>query len=277
MGKPVEENMKLRFLRPTLPRDGFTLIELLVVIAIIALLAAILFPVFGRARENARRNSCQANLKNLALSFIQYTQDYDEHFPIYNNNTTNVGWGKHIQPYLTSMTILQCPSEPTKQNTAGGTTVGFTDYSYNLALGMASSTSSSGRGILIAALTKPTLTVLVSDSMGYFGGTNYAWDSGAVSTGALALKPPAGLAEYKAEPAGSDDGPCWRHLEGQNFAFTDGHVKWYKGQTATKSSTVYSACTLSAAGGSWSPLCGSTPPSTTTPLSGDSPTYNTAP
>src|SRR5580658_2308874 len=63
-------------------RSGFTLIELLVVIAIISLLAAILFPVFARARENSRRASCQSNLKQLALSCIQYSQDYDEELPL---------------------------------------------------------------------------------------------------------------------------------------------------------------------------------------------------
>jgi prepilin-type N-terminal cleavage/methylation domain-containing protein len=61
--------------------SAFTLIELLVVIAIIAMLAAILFPVFGRARENARRSSCQSNLKQIGLGIMQYTQDYDERLP----------------------------------------------------------------------------------------------------------------------------------------------------------------------------------------------------
>src|SRR5690606_6779733 len=62
-------------------KRGFTLIELLVVIAIIAILAAILFPVFARARENARRASCQSNLKQIGLGLMQYTQDYDERLP----------------------------------------------------------------------------------------------------------------------------------------------------------------------------------------------------
>ena len=75
-------------------RKGFTLIELLVVIAIIALLAAILFPVFARARENARRASCQNNLKQMALGFAQYTSDYDGGYP----------WGCDRPDYPNAMT-----------------------------------------------------------------------------------------------------------------------------------------------------------------------------
>src|SRR5438874_7363740 len=67
-------------------QSAFTLIELLVVIAIIAILAAILFPVFGRARENARRSSCQSNLKQLGIAIMQYTQDYDERMPLMEAN-----------------------------------------------------------------------------------------------------------------------------------------------------------------------------------------------
>src|SRR6476619_4947859 len=91
-------------------KKAFTLIELLVVIAIIAILAAILFPVFGRARENARRSSCQSNLKQLGLSIEQYKQDYDTRYPGFGQ-TGNNGWGENVQPYLKSIQILQCPSE----------------------------------------------------------------------------------------------------------------------------------------------------------------------
>jgi prepilin-type N-terminal cleavage/methylation domain-containing protein/prepilin-type processing-associated H-X9-DG protein len=98
---------------------GFTLIELLVVIAIIAILASILFPVFGRARENARRSSCQSNLKQIGLGMLQYSQDYDE---LLVNGWYGAGpsesekpkvkykWMDAILPYLKSNQIFTCPS-----------------------------------------------------------------------------------------------------------------------------------------------------------------------
>lgn len=120
---------------PTRVRKGFTLIELLVVIAIIAILAAILFPVFARARENARRSSCSSNLKQIGLATMQYNQDYDESmYPHRFNNTPNpllstnggsysttqidggaagkIFWISLLQPYTKSLQVFQCPSNP---------------------------------------------------------------------------------------------------------------------------------------------------------------------
>ena len=98
-------------------KKAFTLIELLVVIAIIAILAAILFPVFARARENARRSSCQSNLKQIGLGIEQYKQDYDGTYPMayfYRNGASSSGgynhWSGSIQPYMKSLQIFVCPS-----------------------------------------------------------------------------------------------------------------------------------------------------------------------
>src|SRR3954469_24153437 len=94
------------------PNRGFTLIELLVVIAIIALLAAILFPVFGRARENARRSNCLSNLKQVGLGVMQYVQDHDEIYPLVGQGLTvnaftpgTKGWASSIQRYLKNRQI----------------------------------------------------------------------------------------------------------------------------------------------------------------------------
>ncbi len=95
---------------------AFTLIELLVVIAIVAILAAILFPVFARARENARRTSCLSNLKQLGLGTIQYAQDFDEKFPTIRNLVTGqsgfYSWDAAIMPYVKSEQVFMCPSVP---------------------------------------------------------------------------------------------------------------------------------------------------------------------
>ncbi len=100
---------------------AFTLIELLVVIAIIAILAAILFPVFARARENARRASCQSNLKQIGLSFIQYSQDYDGKLPFdrWFNSPAYLNWGQALQPYTKSIQLFACPSNPINNQEMG--------------------------------------------------------------------------------------------------------------------------------------------------------------
>ncbi len=230
---------------------GFTLIELLVVIAI---LAAILFPVFARARENARRASCQSNLKQTGLGILQYQQDYDEKFPLLRNNGAAGGGGGNgyggvfvaIQPYLKSTQILQCPSEPTApQDCATSPTAGCSDYAYNLGMGY-DVAANVNRGLAISALTQTVLTAMMCDGQGRYGDE---WSAGCgIDAGVTCT---AGIATFPSPVP-------QRHLETQNYLFADGHVKAYKGQTDTQSAVVYNTATPGSA-------------------SGTNPTFNTAP
>ncbi len=190
---------------------GFTLIELLVVIAIIALLAAILFPVFARARENARKSSCQNNLKQIGLGILQYTQDYDETFPL-TGNAANLCGFEAIQPYIKSSQAMQCPSESTGPTT-NPLAVGYSDYFYNRDLGV------TGAPTKQSALLKTTLTILAGDSLAGASANRTGGCTLDTTTGTGTACGAAGLARM---PAFN------RHLEGVNLAFTDGHVKWAK-------------------------------------------------
>jgi prepilin-type N-terminal cleavage/methylation domain-containing protein/prepilin-type processing-associated H-X9-DG protein len=108
---------------PKSVRKGFTLIELLVVIAIIAILAAILFPVFAQAREKARQISCLSNMNQIGLAIMQYTQDYDESFPEGFSSTNWTGndlWCQKIMPYVKSLSVYECPDDANSGPMTGG-------------------------------------------------------------------------------------------------------------------------------------------------------------
>lgn len=207
-------------------RVGFTLIELLVVIAIIAILAAILFPVFARVRENARRSSCQSNEKQLALGLIQYSQDYDERLPAYDvAQVDNVYWHEQVQPYVKSWQVLRCPSTISPRGQAltngnvyqptygmpglGNTATKRVVYAYN--------------GLHLSEVKEPSRTwmlVETASNTNYSNGNGYGFAyarfDNIASTGM-----PESYGNFHHDV----------HLEGSNVAFVDGHVKWVKSGT----------------------------------------------
>jgi prepilin-type N-terminal cleavage/methylation domain-containing protein/prepilin-type processing-associated H-X9-DG protein len=216
-------------------RQGFTLIELLVVIAIIAILAAILFPVFSRARENARRASCQSNLKQIGLGIVQYSQDYDERMVMVNGPTI---WHSAVQPYVKSIQLFKCPSNNSKQAISGYSTVPY--YSHYLGDGNngapgtgfgfrrpmdatdfatqdatycgANPNDCSGnypfKPVALSEIQLPAQCILVSENQGARNSSNL----------------------YSISGSGGMD--FTSHLQTTNFLFADGHVKAMK-PTAT--------------------------------------------
>ena len=229
-------------------KTAFTLIELLVVIAIIAILAAILFPVFARARENARRSSCQSNLKQIALGVKQYTQDYDEKFPTIfvagaTSATPPVGWADEIQPYLKSTQIYQCPSEDTPPSNLAGASgsTSYTDYYINCALGNTGTRAApvyNAGGISEAAVVNSSLTILNIDGDGASGNARYRGNgNGTVNSSAATDISQPGI-NAGGGLAGTV-GIYQRHLEGTNMSFSDGHVKWYKTNSTGVKGVIY--------------------------------------
>jgi len=187
---------------------AFTLIELLVVIAIIAILAAILFPVFGRARENARRSSCQSNLKQIGLGFSQYTQDFDERYPGQLQDATNpLTYAEVLQPYLKSEQIFICPSATGTEENAN--TFNYTDNkdhtwtstrgakTYKGTYGM----NSGFHNLALSSVTSAATTCLALD------GSHF-----------ILSGPPS--SDPKIQKSG-------RHFDGINALYADGHVKWF--------------------------------------------------
>lgn len=200
-------------------KRGFTLIELLVVIAIIAILAAILFPAFARARENARRTSCASNLKQIALGEQMYTQDYDEKLSGPGNYSAfgagiPTGWQYLLAPYIKSEQLFDCPNVA-KTGFGGSDKYLYNSYGYNTYLG-----NDVAGGVALASIGSPSETVMFADNLSY-DGTNY---------GFYQLRPPSLNGSdpiwWEIHASGPNGRMVRRHFEGANVAYADGHVKW---------------------------------------------------
>ena len=203
-------------------RSGFTLIELLVVIAIIAILAAILFPVFARAREKARQASCTSNVKQITLGFLMYVQDYDEKMLCYARGAFDVPpwtyWPHQLQPYIKNWQVYGCPS-----HRYAGTSMTYQgEYypqrpTYHFAPWYWSRTSGPPS---MAQIERPAEKMMVSDG-------NHP---------ALSDNPPI-RPWLTAQECGQwtcgrmvNDTHKWEcmHNDGNNIGFADGHVKWMR-------------------------------------------------
>jgi len=185
-------------------RRGFTLIELLVVIAIIAILAAILFPVFARAREKARASSCLSNVKQLMLGVMMYAQDYDETLipGAYPIETPTLRWYSILEPYLKNAQMLQCPNLPG----------GYVDYGWNWSeFGYYYGSHGTGWCTKLAEIGLPAETILLGDN-GLQASSTHAY-------------------LYRRSTANM----CTRHNGSGNFGLCDGHAKWYAFNEVAKS------------------------------------------
>ncbi|RYG64058.1 DUF1559 domain-containing protein [bacterium] len=244
-------------------KSGFTLIELLVVIAIIAILAAILFPVFGRARENARRSSCQSNLKQIGLGFAQYTQDYDETLVPYRNAapnpyaaSANLGASAKtatfanqiLNPYIKSDQIWICPSNPKGfvniDNDGSFTEPAFRSYGGQNSYAFNNYAFSSHTGLKLASIAESANTVAMVDGQYYnslpknpcqLKGQSFIPNNDYPNywqhLGNSYLFTWSGGARVSPTPEQSENLIKQRHLETLNVLYLDGHVKagnWQK-------------------------------------------------
>jgi prepilin-type N-terminal cleavage/methylation domain-containing protein/prepilin-type processing-associated H-X9-DG protein len=211
-------------------RRGFTLIELLVVIAIIAILAAILFPVFAQAREKARQTVCLSNVKQMSLGFYMYAQDYDETLPVFGGPwpSPRVFWNDLIVPYTKNTGVQECPSwtrsgkYPNQRGQLVGGTFGFA-VNYGIRRGVFGY-DSLGKPRTLTELDEPASLMLFTDGQGgrhIYNPMEWPmtldWDRDGLQDSHTGVF--AGEGPY-------NRGDPFRHSSGANCGFADGHAKW---------------------------------------------------
>ncbi len=224
-------------------RRGFTLIELLVVIAIIAILAAILFPVFAKAREKARQTSCLSNVKQLALADLMYAGDYDERFTptILLSNGCLDHWTNRIQPYVKNDQIVLCASGGGAY-WACGHALPAMDYLINDEvhgyMGWNGCYCDKGR---LPEIDQPAETVLMCDMYSPDSQANFCghgWQRGQCSG---CRQRPAGQIPPGFSGFGTPGQDVSRHNGGYNVSLCDGHAKWFKGGGVVDYDTTHGA------------------------------------
>jgi prepilin-type N-terminal cleavage/methylation domain-containing protein/prepilin-type processing-associated H-X9-DG protein len=211
-------------------QQGFTLIELLVVIAIIAILAAILFPVFAKAREKARQTSCASNEKQLGLGFLQYMQDYDEKVPLWISGTGELrgdGWAGRIYPYVKSKEVYHCPDDSSVLNVSYMFNSAF---AYYLSLSTIPSWNAPASTVMLAEVANSSPTPYDFTQLNEAVSPRMYMDVG----GPDANGPAGPFKGAEGTMGGRAFNSYWttdtqgRHTDGSNFLLCDGHVKWLR-------------------------------------------------
>lgn len=225
-------------------RCGFTLIEMLIVITVIGILAGLLFPVFARARENARRMTCASNLRQFAFAMQQYTDDNNRRLPVgrplpTNSNVLGRGWAGSLYPYVKSTSVFQCPSDSGLDGVRG-----TSSYAYNQSL--LSKNDEKVRAMSLLRLNDAKRTVMlfevssdqvfdlndVNENLSPSGcGLNVCISGGRYATGYI------GGVRQGEEVYMS---PLGRHGEKAMYLFADGHVQWLSGERISPGYPAYS-------------------------------------
>lgn len=262
-------------------RSAFTLIELLIVIAIIAILAAILFPVFAAAREKARQSACTSNLKQFSIAILQYAQDNDDVFPVcaYENpgpGPIHLDWMHGLYSYIKTTGIFQCPSA-TLHHSINGDGVLDLDYGINFNIVDYHGDYSACPAAQMSLLQQPARTVLMFEVVDQAGGSaGFSPSTASLNDYGVQANGSAGnylyFASFDTGYMGGYSNSAWlvgsgcntegtvqcyqnptgRHNGGSNFLLADGHVKWLQGSTISiGNSAAHSGC-AQAAGGSCS-------------------------